>query len=207
LDIGCIVLAGGRGVRLGQRDKAQETVGNKSLLQRVVSSISFLNSEIIVVIAEKQPFSQPMSYPRLKIATDIYPGKGSLGGIYTGLAASNSFHNLVVACDMPFLNRALLEYMVQLSVDFDVVVPRLGDSVEPLHAIYSQNCLAPAEYLLKQGKLQIIEFFPKVKVRYVEVEEIDKFDSEHLSFFNINVEADLKTARELVKGGMGDDKR
>ena len=205
MDMGCIVLAGGKGVRLG-RDKTQETVGNKSLLERVITSISFLNSDIIIVIAEKQSFPHLISYPKLKIVTDIYPGKGSLGGIYTGLAASNSFYNLVVACDMPFLNRALLEYMVQLSVDFDIVVPRLGDSVEPLHAIYSQNCLAPAEYLLKQDNLQIIELFPFVKVRYVEVEEIDRFDPEHLSFFNINIEADLDMARELIRGGTGDDK-
>ncbi len=206
LDIGCIVLAGGKGVRLG-RDKTRETVGDRSLLQRVVTSISFLNSEIIIVIGDKQPLQQSISYPRLKIATDIYPGKGSLGGIYTGLVASNSFHNLVVACDMPFLNRALLEYMIELAVDYDVVVPRTGDSVEPLHAVYSQNCMAHMENLLKRGGLKIIEFYPEVKVRYIEVEEIDRFDPEHLSFFNINVEADLEIARELAKGSRGDDKR
>jgi len=87
LAIGSIVLAGGKGLRLGS-EKALETVGNKSLVQWVVFSLSFLNSDIIIVTAENQFFPQFIDYPKLKIVTDTYPSKGPLGGIYTGLAAS-----------------------------------------------------------------------------------------------------------------------
>lgn len=198
MDISCIVLAGGKGLRLG-RDKALETVGNKSLLQRVVSNLSLFNHEIIVVTARGQSLPQLVDYPKLRILRDAYPGKGALGGIYTGLAASDSFYNLVVACDMPFLNHDLLRYMIQLSPSFDVVVPRLGNMVEPLHAVYSKDCLTSVKSLLKQGNLSITELFTLVRVRYVEAEEIDRFDPKHLSFFNINTEADLTRARELVK--------
>ena len=198
MDISCIVLAGGRGLRLG-RNKVAVTVGNRSLLQWVISRLTFFNSDIIIVTAKKEPPTQDIDYPKLRIVSDVYPGKGSLGGIYTGLVASDSFYNLVVACDTPFLNQALLRYMVQVSANFDLVVPRLGDKVEPLHAVYSKGCSAPIEYLLKQDNLKIIELFNLVKVRYVEVEEIDRFDPNHLSFFNVNTEADLKTAMELSK--------
>ena len=205
MEIGSIVLAGGKGLRLGH-EKALETVGNKSLIQWVVFSLSFLNSDIIIVTAAKQLPPQFIGYPKLKMVTDTYPGKGPLGGIYTGLAASDSFYNLVVACDMPFLNQALLDYMIQISASFDLVVPRLGNMVEPLHAVYSKGCLAPIECLLKQANLSIRELFTLVKVRYVEAAEINRFDPEHLSFFNVNTEADLETAREIVRGDMGDDK-
>ncbi len=198
MDISCIVLAGGKGLRLG-RDKALETVGNKSLLQRVVSNLILFNRDIIIVTATEQSLPQLVDYPKLKIVADTYPGKGALGGIYTGLAASYSFYNLVVACDMPFLNHDLLHYMIQLSPSFDVVVPRLGNMVEPLHAVYSKNCLASVESLLKQGNLSITELLTLVRVKYVEAAEIDRFDPKHLSFFNINTEADLSRARELVK--------
>ena len=198
MDISCVVLAGGKGLRLGQ-DKALETIGNKSLLERVVSSLSSFNSDIIVVTGREQSFPQLIGYPKLRIATDTYPNKGPLGGIYAGLAASVSFYNLVIACDMPFLNQALLDYMLQLSADFDLVVPQVGNMVEPLHAVYSKSCLAPMEWLLKQGKLSVTELFSLVKVRYVEAEEINWFDPKHLSFFNINTEADLEVARELAK--------
>jgi len=200
LDISCIVLAGGKGLRLGH-NKTLEVIGNRSLLQRVVSGHTFFNGDIIIVTAPKQPFSQFIDYPKLTIVTDIYPGKGSLGGIYTGLAVSDSFHNLAVSCDMPFLNQALLGYMTQISASFDLVIPRLGDMVEPLHAVYSKGCLVPIEGLLKQGNLKIIELLNLVRVRYVEAAEINRFDPKHLSFFNINTEADLKMARQLAREG------
>ena len=198
MDVSCIVLAGGKGLRLGQ-DKALEVVGDRSLLEWVIFHLSSLNSNIIVVTAFKRSFLQLGGYPKLKVVTDIYPSKGALGGIYTGLKASGSFSNLVVACDMPFLNQALLRYMIQVSAGFDLVVPRLGDMVEPLHAVYSKGCLASIESLLQQDNLSLRQLFTLVKVRYVEAEEIDRFDPEHLSFFNINSQADLERAKRLVK--------
>jgi len=201
LEISCIVLAGGRGLRLG-RDKTLETFGNTSLLERVVFNLSLFDSDIIIVVATKRALPQLVNYPKLRVVADIYPGKGALGGVYTGLVASESLYNLVVAGDMPFLNQALLRYMVQLADGFDLVLPRLSNNmVEPLHAVYSRNCLATIKNLLNQGKMRFTDLLTLVKVRYVEAEEIDWFDPRHLSFFNINTEADLKTARELIREG------
>ena len=185
-------------MRLGQ-DKASELIGNRSLLEWVLSCVSLFDSDIIVVTASKQSYPQLSGYPKLKAVTDIYPNKGPLGGIYTGLKASDSLFNLVVACDMPFLNQALLQHMIQISAGFDLVVPRLGDMVEPLHAVYSKGCLAPIEDLLKQGNLSLRQLFTLVKVRYVDAEEVSRFDPKHLSFFNINSQADLDKAREIMK--------
>lgn len=200
MGISCIVLAGGKGLRLG-RDKIVETVGNISLLERVIFYLSLFSRDIIIVTASEQSLPQFIGYPKLRIVADTYPGKGPLGGIYTGLVASNSRYNLVVAGDMPFLNQALLHYMIQLCDDFDLVVPRLGSMVEPLHAVYSKGCLAPIENLFKQGNLKVSDLLTLVRVRYVEAEEINQFDPKHLSFFNINTEADLKIAQELAGEG------
>ncbi len=197
LDITCIVLAGGKGLRLG-RDKVQETVGADNLLQRVLSQLTLFSRDIIVVTADKKSLPRFNGYQRARVVTDIYPGKGALGGIYAGLAESNSTYNLVVACDMPFLNQALLRYMVELSAGFDLVVPRLGELVEPLHAVYARSCLALIEKLLKRGSLEVRALFDLVKVRYVEASEIDRFDPQHLSFFNVNTEADLEKARQIA---------
>ena len=199
METSCIVLAGGKSLRLG-RDKVLETVGNRSLLQLVVCSVTSLSREVIIVAASEQTIPQSINYPKLRVVTDIYPGKGPLGGIYTGLATSTSFYNLIVASDMPFLNQDLLHYMIQLSVNFDLVVPRVGNLVEPLHAVYTKSCLAPIEQMMKQDKLSVNQLFSLVKTRYVEAEEIERFDLKHLSFFNINTKADLKRARELARG-------
>ena len=186
-------------MRLGH-DKVLENFGNKSLLEQVISRIDSLGKEIIIVTAEERSFPQLASHPKLKIVPDILPGKGSLGGIYTGLVKSNSFYNLVIASDMPFLNRPLLSYMIEVSEGFDFVLPRINKFFEPLHAVYSKNCVAPAESILKQGRKVIIELFDFVKVRYVEAEEIERFDPQHLSFFNINTQEDLDLAKKIARG-------
>ena len=199
LDISCVILAGGKSIRLGH-DKVLEKFGNKSLLEQAISSVEPLSNNIIIVTAEERTFPHLTGHQKLKIVSDIFPGKGSLGGIYTGLVTSDSFYNLVIAADMPFLNRSLLRYMIEVSDGHDFVLPRVNNLFEPLHAVYSKNCISPIELILKQNKKVIIELFNFVKVRYVEAEEIDRFDPQHLSFFNINTKEDMELAKKLARG-------
>jgi molybdopterin-guanine dinucleotide biosynthesis protein A len=193
-----IVLAGGKSSRF-KRNKLFETIGDLPLLQRVIGILDSFNSDIIIVANEKSFFTHLMGQPRLRIETDIYPDKGVLGGLYTGLMRSDSFYNFVVASDMPFLNKDLLRYIIQHADGFDVVVPKRGAMIEPLHAVYSKNCIAPIKELLNKNEMRIRCFFPEVRVRYVEECEIRKIDPKGLSFFNINTEFDLAKARKLAK--------
>jgi len=190
-----IVLAGGRSLRLG-RNKILETLGGKTLIERVVERLTPISDQVIIATVPGQHL--PEFHRQVETVFDTYPGKGSLGGLYSGLQAARSLHSLVVAADMPFLNQALLSYMMEVASDFDVVAPRLGGFVEPLHAIYSKRCLEAIETQLKSGQLSMKSFFSQVKVRYLDEAELDRFDPEHLSFFNINTKADLEKAKELV---------
>lgn len=198
MNVSCIVLAGGKSIRLG-RNKVAEVIGEHSLLERVISSLSFFNTDIIIVTAKDSSLPQLTDHMHINIVNDIYPERGSIGGIYSGLKASRSPLNLVLACDMPFLNLNLLRYMLDISDGYDVVVPQINRVIfEPLHAVYSKNCVAPLERLIKDNIFRIIELFPLVKVRYVKNVEIDRFDPDHLSFFNVNTEDDLMLGRELA---------
>jgi molybdopterin-guanine dinucleotide biosynthesis protein A len=96
---------------------------------------------------------------------------------------------------MPFLNRELLRHLIGESANVDAVIPCLGGQPEPLHALYSKACLAPMERMLQAGQLKIAPLFEAVRVRYVDEETIDGIDPRHLSFFNINTQADLEEAR------------
>jgi molybdopterin-guanine dinucleotide biosynthesis protein A len=191
-----IILAGGKSVRLG-RSKLLETIGGKSLIQWVVDCLAIISTEIIIATAhgEAIPCSSAI---RMKTTADIYPGKGPLGGIHSGLIASSSPQAIVVGCDTPFLSVSLLEYMTQISSTFDIVIPRIKNKLEPLCAVYSKNCLAPIQELLEQDERRIRKLFGMVKVKYVEEDEINSFDPEHLSFFNINNQDDLDRARKLA---------
>jgi molybdopterin-guanine dinucleotide biosynthesis protein A len=191
-----IILAGGKSLRLG-RSKFLETIGAKSLIQWVVDHLAILSTEIVIATAhgEAIPCSSTV---RIKMVADIYPGKGPLVGIYSGLIASSSSRAIVVGCDTPFLSVSLLEYMTQICSTFDVVVPRIKNKLEPLCAVYSKNCSGPIQELLERDERQIRKLFSMVKVKYVEEDEINRFDPKHLSFFNINNQDDLERARKLA---------
>jgi len=191
-----IILAGGKSSRLG-RSKALQAIGGKSLIQWVVDRLALLSTEIIIATAHGEAISFS-SAVKIKTVADIYPGKGPLVGIYSGLIASSSSRAIVVGCDTPFLSAGLLEYMTQICSTFDIVVPRIKNKLEPLCAVYSKNCSGLIQGLLEQDELRIRKLFSMVKVKYVEEDEINRFDPEHLSFFNINSQDDLERARKLA---------
>ena len=189
-----IILAGGKSSRLG-RDKALERICGKYLVERVLDSLSQLGDDIIVVTAAPNQLSDL----NVEKVLDTYPRTGAKVGLCTGINASLSFYSLVVACDMPFLNIDLLRYLLDLASGFDAVIPRIGDKIEPLHAVYSKNCIPILEEQIRKGKLKISDLFDEINVRYVEAEEIERYDPRHLSLFNINSEADLKRAKTMIE--------
>jgi molybdopterin-guanine dinucleotide biosynthesis protein A len=198
LKISCIALAGGKSRRLG-RNKLIEVIGNKTLFERVIATLSRFECEIIIVTSEQANIPKDSAHPSIKIVKDIFPGRGSLGGIYTGLRASKTNYNIVVACDMPFLSFDLLKYFVDMANGFDLVAYNQGDKFEPLHAVYSQKCIAPIEKMLPNENIRIIELIKWVRVRNISQEEVDRLDPRHLSFFNINTEAELENARKIAE--------
>ncbi len=204
-----LILAGGRSRRLGQ-DKALIRLdpAGPTLIERVVSVLRPLCAEVLIVGGDPARYA----FLGLPHVPDVYPEAGSLGGIYAGLGAAHCEHALAVGCDMPFLNPALLRYMADLPRDYDVLVPRWareagGDgilytprnelAVQTLHAIYGRACRPPMRALLEAGERRIIAFFPQVRVRYVEPDEVARLDPAGWSFFNVNTPAQLRQAREL----------
>lgn len=191
------MLAGGKSNRLG-RNKALENFGDRSLIERVIDTLSLLGDDIIVVTAKQDQL--PKLGDDIEYVLDSYPPlTGAKVGLYSGIKASTSFHSLAVACDMPFLNIDLLRYLIDISEGFNVVIPRIGDKIEPLHAVYSKNCLPILESQLGEGRLKISNLFDEVEVRYVDKEEIEWFDPQHLSFLNVNSEADLRKAKSIIE--------
>lgn len=187
LSVSVVILAGGQSRRLG-RDKSLLELAGQPLVERVVTRLAPLSDDLVVV-ADHPARYQSLDMP-VRFVTDQVRGMGSLMGIYSGLGVAHHRQALVVACDMPFLNVALLRYMIPLADGYDVVVPRLDSMLEPLHAIYGKTCLPHMAQLLERRERRIVAFFGEVQVRYVEDDEIDRFDPEHLSFINVNLPED-----------------
>jgi len=198
--ISSILLAGGKSYRMG-KDKARLKLdGRLMVLQGIARKLLAISDEVIVVTDGRRYDDLNV---RVKWVDDVYPGAGSLVGLYSGLKKASSDYALVVACDMPFLNLELLRYMIALPRDYDILAPRLGDNIEPLHAIYSRNCLPAIARLLEAGHKKIVDLPGKVRVRYLSQEVVERYDPEHRSFFNINTPDQLAEARAIIEESQG----
>ncbi len=183
------IMAGGQSSRMGV-DKSFVLFEGRPMIEIVLEAVAGLGDETLLIT------NKPTEYKHLNLPMvgDIYPDHGPLGGIFTAVHAAAHSHVLVVACDMPWLNRSFLDYMISLRETADVIVPRWEKFPEPLHAIYSKACLDPVEAKLKEKRLKITGFFGQVNVRFVEREEIERFDKDGRSFANINSPQDLEEA-------------
>ena len=112
------VLAGGQSKRMGQ-NKAFLEVGGQRVIARVLDTVRTLTDDLFISTNTPEQYEQF----GLRMVGDIYPDKATLGGIYSAIEAAHHHHVLVVACDMPFLKRDLLRYLLELAPTAEVVAP------------------------------------------------------------------------------------
>lgn len=190
-----VIVAGGKSSRMG-RDKAFVLLHGKPLIEHVLERVTPLGAAQTLLIANRPA---EYAYLQLPMYPDVLPGKGALGGIYSALTYSPTDYSLVVACDMPFLNTALLQRLVNWCVRSadeppDVVVPVFENHPQGLHAVYRKTCLEPIRADLERDRLKVIGFYDQVKVRYVYPEAYRDLDPEGRSFRNINTPDELSRA-------------
>jgi len=201
-DFAAIILAGGENLRLN-RLKAKLLLDGEILIRRITLSLLSLFKDILIVVDEDRlDYLEKLMYGfggSVKLVSDVVGPRCPLRGLYSGLLRSPAKFNFLVGCDMPFLQRELISYMVRRISQSDILIPRSGEFLEPLHAFYSSRCLHSIEKVLTEGRREMVSFFPYVEVEYLEREEIAIFDPEGISFFNINTIDDWEKAIEIEK--------
>lgn len=181
-----IILAGGISSRMGS-NKALLPQKGVRLIEGIYQILAELFDEVIIVTNTPEQYS---FLPCRKVP-DLYPGKGVLAGIHSGLKHSKESAIFAVACDMPYLNTELIRYQASLAAGADLVIPSTKAGFEPLHAIYRKECLpALVEILQRDGNSRVIALFSRVQVREVLPDEVALFDPEFDSFVNINTPDD-----------------
>jgi molybdopterin-guanine dinucleotide biosynthesis protein A len=191
------VQAGGESRRMGQ-DKGLVPFLGRPLIQRVVGRVESLAEEVVITTNHPEAYA----FLGLPLFTDLVPGRGALGGLYTALNAASQPLVAVIACDMPFINPVLLavERDILLETGSDAVVPHLGDGVEPFHAIYRrESCLPPIKSAIETDKWRVDAWFSQAKVMLMRRDKILQHDPQLLSFSNINTPEELLAAEELAR--------
>jgi molybdopterin-guanine dinucleotide biosynthesis protein A len=190
------VQAGGESRRMGS-DKGLVPFLGQALIQRVIERLAPLVDEVLVTTNHPDDYR----FLNLPLFSDLVPGRGALGGLYTALQAASHPLVAVVACDMPFASRDLFTYQCDMLMekDMDVVIPSSLEGLEPLHAVYRrETCLPVVQAAIQQNSWKLISWFPQVRVLSVSSGQISKIDPGESIFMNVNTPADLQLAESIA---------
>ncbi len=191
-----VIQAGGASLRMGQ-DKALMLLRGKPLIQWVAERVQTMADELLVIA------NQPGGYAFLNLPTysDILPGRGPLGGLYTALSIAQSPLVAMVACDMPFVNADLLAFERDelLLSGADVVIPANDKGLEPFHAVYRrETCLRLVEDAIQIGEMRLVAWLKSAKVRYLTQAEIAVYDPQQMAFYNLNTPEEFTIAKNIA---------
>jgi len=189
-----VIQAGGKSTRMGGEPKALMELGGRRIVERVLDAVRPVVDDVLIVT------NTPALYGFLGVpmVADVYPDHGSLGGIFSGLRAVPGDAAFTVACDMPFLHPDVARLVIDRAGEADVVIPRVGEQLETMHALYAKACLPHIERRLKAGRLKIVGFFEDVRVVEVDQAEVARVRPPDVVFMNVNTPDELTRARALA---------
>ena len=188
------ILAGGKSTRMGS-NKALMRLNGEPMIARVARVLSSCRAidEVMLIT------SAPADYVFLNLPAhgDFYFGKGPLAGIHSALRHARHARVLMVACDLPFITAALLDYLCAESAAHEITALESEKGVEPLCAVYAKSCTAAIERQLLEGRLKVAEIFDKVNTRIMKLEPSLPGYRPHL-FTNVNTPEDFSATVEAL---------
>ena len=193
------VLAGGGSRRFG-RDKALVEMEGAPMLLRMRALLSS-------VAGDSQVIAPPHKYAPLGITgiPDRWEGQGPLAGIVTALLTTNEASgagwNLIIGCDMPFLTREWLSYLVERALvsNAEVVAPESPQGLEPLCACWRTNAAAKLQDAFDSGTRKITQAMKRLDLEIVDEWDWKRFDSAGRLFWNMNTAADYDEAKRILE--------
>lgn len=181
---------------MGGINKALLRVGGRPIVERAAEVLKAVLPEVLLITNSPKEYE----FLGLPMCRDLIPGKGAVGGLYTGLRKCSSDKVFLIGCDMPFLNSRVVSHMVETAMadDSDILIPRVKGKLQPIHAIYSRRCLSAIEQHLNCPDLRIQHFFHMVDVREIPEADLAPYDPNCLFAMNINTPQDLEKARKMA---------
>jgi len=194
------ILAGGGSTRFG-RDKALAEIAGKPMVSRMRELLASVTSGVTLVAARGKHGNLGVS-----TLTDRWPGEGPLGGIVTALmntaeTREGAQWNLIVGCDMPFLTREWLNYLIgrALASRAGVVVPRSANGLEPLCACWRTSGAETLRCTFESGVRKVTEAMKQLQMEIVDESEWKRFDSAGRLFWNMNTAADYDEVKKILE--------
>jgi molybdopterin-guanine dinucleotide biosynthesis protein A len=173
-----------------------ELVGGERILDRLARAFESALGELPLLVANAPEAAGWRE--DLRTVSDVRPGFGALGGIYTAVVAAPA-PVVCVAWDMPFVSESLIRALAEGLERSDAMLPQSGGrrGVEPLCAAYGPDCRDAIAASLSAGDLRAIGFHDRIRVGILPLEQVRALADPDLLFFNVNTADDLAKADEL----------
>ena len=196
-----VVLAGGKGRRMGVVEKALLEFEGKTILERLLEGLFQVVDEIVLSVRDNtqeqkfKPVIEKFHSSEIRFCFDTLKDVGPLEGIKAGLLESRSEYSFICAGDMPFVNSRVVDFLFETASAHDAALPRWEDGkFEPLHAVYSRKLIPEIEKTFEKGRRSVLTpVFEMQDVVFVEISEIRKIDHALRTFANINKAEDLES--------------
>lgn len=183
------ILAGGKSSRMNYNNKAFLSFKEKTFIEHIINAGKNFK-EVIIVANDKEAYERF----NLRIVEDIHKGNGPLSGIHSALKNSSTDCVLCVACDMPLVSSELLDFLGNYNEEYDVLVPKYKDRLQPLCSIYSKNILDKIEESLIRNENKLQRFI--MSSNYKVIEELDNRKFEEEDFLNVNTPIEFNELEE-----------
>jgi molybdenum cofactor guanylyltransferase len=183
-----VILAGGANKRFGGITKSNILIDGESIISRIIAIINDFFNEIIIVTNTPSEFRE---FVKFNIVGDQILKAGPLGGIHAALKTSTQDAIFVFAGDMPFLDKEIItEQINQFRLKkCDILIPKIGRFIEPLHSIYRISILPDLERIMSEKKnMSVRDFISGMNVSYLNLPESDE---NKRAFTNINSPSDI----------------
>jgi molybdopterin-guanine dinucleotide biosynthesis protein A len=188
----CVILAGGRSTRMGRNKALLPLPGKEHLtfVEHLASILTPLCSETILVARDPADAAN-YRLPGVQVVADKVPAQGPLIGLYSGLSVIHTRRALVVAVDMPFIQPALITFLLSQPQTNALLIPLVNNVPQVLLALYPRTILPLIEECIQQGRRDPRSLLRVAPVQYIEETQLRSVDPELRSFINVNTPEDL----------------
>jgi len=181
MKITAIILAGGKSSRMGE-DKGLMLLNGEPMVQKIFNVVKEITDTILIISNNKE--YEQFGY---QVFEDEIKDKGPIAGIYTGLLHTSTPKNLLLSCDVPFVQVELLKELIKLSDNFDITIPQKDNKTHQLIGVIDKSCLTSLKNNIDNNQLKLKTAYEALNLKVIDADQFDK-----KMFTNINSKDDIK---------------
>ncbi|WP_338596795.1 molybdenum cofactor guanylyltransferase [Clostridium baratii] len=168
-----IILSGGKNTRMNGKTKAFLNIDG----YRFIDNILLASSDYKEKIISCNDISKYLEFKDVKLVVDKFKEIGPIGGIYSALKETTLDEALIVAGDMPFINKEILNFLGNYKFNEDVLVPVTNGKVQPLCSIYKKRVLETILKMIEEKDYKLKNLLNRLNVKYIDIENGESFSN------------------------------